>query len=290
MFGLSVEKLLVIGLVTALILGPRRLPLYAGRLAGWVRRLRAFVEASRARTEDELGVPLRSSEWQAEWRRYDPRRIVRDALADVPVAVSMTQVLPSVPPPSADNARPDDGAEPASGAELASGAEPAENVGPDVAVDVVLAGPGAAASAARTGAAVSEGSGSAASSGPLTRQRWVVAGGTSGHPRRVLITEPVPDAEPSAAPEAEPTATAGVPVTDSGAAASPAPPARVTPVDPLTRVAPVVPATVVETPDSRHLADELRSLRADVKRLEQQLELLRRGSDADGRPVRAGST
>jgi hypothetical protein len=28
---------------------------------------------------------------------------------------------------------------------------------------------------------------------PVPRQRWIVAGGTSGHPRRILITEPSPE-------------------------------------------------------------------------------------------------
>ena len=84
MFGLSFEKILVIAIIAAFVLGPRRLPLYAGKLADLVRDLRAFVESTRARAEDDLGVPLSSSEWM-DLRRYDPRRIVRDALEDEPI-------------------------------------------------------------------------------------------------------------------------------------------------------------------------------------------------------------
>jgi sec-independent protein translocase protein TatB len=79
MFGLTFEKLLVITVVAGFVLGPRRLPLYAAALAAFARDLRAYVDATRARAERDLGVPL-----HVDPRRYDPRRIVRDALEDEP--------------------------------------------------------------------------------------------------------------------------------------------------------------------------------------------------------------
>jgi sec-independent protein translocase protein TatB len=79
MFGLTFEKLLVIAIVAGLVIGPRRLPVYAAQLAAFVRDLRRFIESTRTRAEDELGLP---PDWRADLRRYDPRRIVRDALDD----------------------------------------------------------------------------------------------------------------------------------------------------------------------------------------------------------------
>lgn len=94
MFGLTIEKLFVIAVVAAFVIGPQRLPAYASALAGFVRSFRAFLESTRARTEEELGLPLDAARWQAQARRYDPRRIVRDALAD-------TEEPPAGPPPPA---------------------------------------------------------------------------------------------------------------------------------------------------------------------------------------------
>ena len=136
MLGLTFEKLLVVTIIAAFILGPRRLPIYAGKLSDFVRELRAFVESSRARAEDDFGVPLPTSEWHVDLRQYDPRRIVRDALEHDLTAQSHTPD-PITPTAVARTAAPE-----------------------------------------------------AAAVDPATRQRWIVAGGTSGHPRRVLITEP----------------------------------------------------------------------------------------------------
>ncbi|MFC8193665.1 Sec-independent protein translocase TatB [Cellulomonas sp. NPDC057328] len=83
MLGINGGELLVLLLVAALVIGPERLPAYAEQLAGWVRRLRDVVRDTRRRVDDELGDVAGEVDWAAlDPRRYDPRRIVRDALLD----------------------------------------------------------------------------------------------------------------------------------------------------------------------------------------------------------------
>ena len=87
-FGLTIEKLLLIGLVAALILGPERLPRYAESLAGLTKRAREWVTTARTRVRDEMGEDFDDVDWRTlDPRQYDPRRIIREALLDdAPVA------------------------------------------------------------------------------------------------------------------------------------------------------------------------------------------------------------
>ncbi|MEH3088496.1 MAG: hypothetical protein PGN24_02475 [Microbacterium arborescens] len=103
MFGLTLEKLVLIAVITGLVIGPERLTHATRTLTTTIRSLRRFVDANRARASDELGVPLTRVDWQAlDLRRYDPRRIVRDALASdpetesAPAAAAETTPDPSV--------------------------------------------------------------------------------------------------------------------------------------------------------------------------------------------------
>ncbi|WP_322410682.1 twin-arginine translocase TatA/TatE family subunit [Microbacterium invictum] len=85
MFGLTFEKLFVVAVLAALIIGPHRLPHLARRAGEIVRGLRAFVESTRTQAENDLGVPLDRARWETmDFRQYDPRRIVREALEDAP--------------------------------------------------------------------------------------------------------------------------------------------------------------------------------------------------------------
>lgn len=80
MFGINGAEALVILVIAAVVVGPERLPGYAEQLAHWARDLRATVASSRERLSAELGED--DIDWAAlDPRRYDPRRIVRDALA-----------------------------------------------------------------------------------------------------------------------------------------------------------------------------------------------------------------
>ena len=87
MFGINGGELLVLLVVAALVIGPERLPGYAEQLGQWVRRGRRFIRDAKARVDEELGEEVGDVDWAAlDPRKYDPRRIVRDALLedDVP--------------------------------------------------------------------------------------------------------------------------------------------------------------------------------------------------------------
>jgi sec-independent protein translocase protein TatB len=101
-FGLDFEKLLVIGFIAVIILGPQRLPKYAAQLGRLVRSLRALAGDARDRLRDEMGPEFDEVDWQKlDPRQYDPRRIIRDALSDDgPGETSAPVVRPAVKPSS----------------------------------------------------------------------------------------------------------------------------------------------------------------------------------------------
>ncbi|HIW91024.1 MAG TPA: twin-arginine translocase TatA/TatE family subunit [Candidatus Corynebacterium avicola] len=167
MFGLTLEKMIIIGIIAAVLIGPQRLPLYAQKLGELIRTFRAFAEASKTRAESELGVPLNTAEWNSQIRQYDPRRIVRDAWTATPQAA---------PPQAAAHAAGQDGEQ-------------------DAVPDAVPADPaadGATESPDETETPAVE-----------TRVRWEVVGGTSGHPIRRRVVETVPVTVPVAETTAE---------------------------------------------------------------------------------------
>jgi sec-independent protein translocase protein TatB len=79
-FGLSGEKLLILGLIAVFILGPERLPHYAQQLAKLVKSVRRMADGAKDQLANEIGEEL---DWKKlDPRQYDPRRIIREALAD----------------------------------------------------------------------------------------------------------------------------------------------------------------------------------------------------------------
>jgi sec-independent protein translocase protein TatB len=86
--GLTIEKLLLFGLVAALLIGPERLPRYAEALAAFTRRARDWISTARTRMREEMGEDFEDVDWRTlDPRQYDPRRIIREALLDdAPVA------------------------------------------------------------------------------------------------------------------------------------------------------------------------------------------------------------
>lgn len=102
MFGLTIEKLVVVAICAALIIGPHRLPEYAHRLSSTVRRLTLMAAEARRRAEEDTGVALVGEDWRSlDPRRYDPRRIVREAWEDTAGAT----VPPAEPEVAADAAQ-----------------------------------------------------------------------------------------------------------------------------------------------------------------------------------------
>jgi len=82
-FGLSFDKLIIIGLIAVFLLGPERLPYYASQLARLVRSLRDMANGAKDRMREEMGPDFDEIDWkQLDPRQYDPRRIIRDALRD----------------------------------------------------------------------------------------------------------------------------------------------------------------------------------------------------------------
>ncbi|MGO2660328.1 Sec-independent protein translocase subunit TatA/TatB [Mycetocola reblochoni] len=184
MFGLSVEKLVLIGIIAAVIVGPQRLPGYAAKLAGTVRAFRAMLDAGKARIAEDSGATALREDWAAlNPRQYDPRRIVRDALAD-----------------AGADAGADPGADAGAKAEADTGAR--ADAGAGAGADTARRIDGAAAETAQSSAAVPLPAAARAAPGvPGERRGRYVITGSSAHPRRVWVPdqldEPVADALPS---------------------------------------------------------------------------------------------
>ena len=77
MFGINGGEALILLLIAVVLVGPERLPAFAEQLGRWIRAARATMATARDRVETELGEEV---DWASlDPRRYDPRRIVRDA-------------------------------------------------------------------------------------------------------------------------------------------------------------------------------------------------------------------
>ena len=77
MFTLSIEKILVIGLIAMFLVGPDHLPKYAATLGRWVRVARRMTDEAKQRVSEEIGEDV---QWERlDPRRYSPRRMLADA-------------------------------------------------------------------------------------------------------------------------------------------------------------------------------------------------------------------
>ena len=82
-FGLTFDKLLVIGIIAVFLLGPERLPYYASQLARLTRSLRDMANGAKDRMREEMGPDFDDVDWKKlDPRQYDPRRIIREALIE----------------------------------------------------------------------------------------------------------------------------------------------------------------------------------------------------------------
>jgi sec-independent protein translocase protein TatB len=83
-FGVNPSEFIVLLVVAAVVLGPERLPEYAQQLARLVRELRRMAQGASKQVRNEMGPEFDDIDWaKLDPRQYDPRRIVREALADV---------------------------------------------------------------------------------------------------------------------------------------------------------------------------------------------------------------
>lgn len=84
-WGLTFEKLLLIGLIAVLLIGPDRLPGYTAQFARLIRSLRDMANGAKDRMREEMGPDYDDVDWKKlDPRQYDPRRIIREALIDEP--------------------------------------------------------------------------------------------------------------------------------------------------------------------------------------------------------------
>jgi len=82
-FGLTFEKLLLIGLIAVLLIGPDRLPGYAAQFARLIRSLRDMANGAKERMREEMGPDYDDVDWKKlDPRQYDPRRIIRETLLE----------------------------------------------------------------------------------------------------------------------------------------------------------------------------------------------------------------
>ena len=101
LFDINGGEWLILLVVAALVIGPTRIPAYAEQLGKWVRQARVFLRDAKARVDEELGEEAKDVDWAAlDPRRYDPRRIVRDALLDDPAPVVRQVTKPGAVPAS----------------------------------------------------------------------------------------------------------------------------------------------------------------------------------------------
>ncbi len=85
--GITLDKLLIIAVLAAVLIGPERLPALAERLGALVRGLRDLAGGAKERMREEMGPEFDEVDWKKlDPRQYDPRRIVMDALRDEPPA------------------------------------------------------------------------------------------------------------------------------------------------------------------------------------------------------------
>jgi sec-independent protein translocase protein TatB len=123
-FGINGGEFVVLLIVAAIVLGPERLPEYASQLARLVRNLRQMAAGASQQVRSELGDEFQDVDWsKLDPRQYDPRRIVREALADsvdledplglkdkasgAPVRERRTNVQPKTEPDATSTADPD---------------------------------------------------------------------------------------------------------------------------------------------------------------------------------------
>lgn len=161
MFGLTFEKLLLIGVIAVFVLGPERLPGYAAKLAQLVRTVRDMANGAKERMRDEMGPDFDDVDWKKlDPRQYDPRRIIREALLDdgsdlaAGAAVGSSAVRPVPRPPRPEPAYLQHKAKSAGGPETVTGtsgtgaAEAPESGADSVSAPRVQPAPGAAVPAA----------------------------------------------------------------------------------------------------------------------------------------------
>lgn len=103
-FGLTFDKLLIIGVIALFLIGPDRLPHYATVLARFAKSVKSMVSGAKERVREELGPEFDEVDWKKlDPRQYDPRRIIRTALAEDELPARVATPRRSPPAEAADS-------------------------------------------------------------------------------------------------------------------------------------------------------------------------------------------
>ncbi len=98
-FGLSFDKLILIGVIAVFLIGPERLPAYAAQLARLVRAVSRLADGAKDRMREEMGPDFDQVDWKSlDPRQYDPRRIIREAILDDSTPDPATNLGPAKDP------------------------------------------------------------------------------------------------------------------------------------------------------------------------------------------------
>lgn len=79
MFGLGIEKIVIIGIIAAFLIGPEQLPVYAMRLREAVRAFRGFSSRIKSEIGETTGFPIDTADWNEQIQRYNPRSLLQEA-------------------------------------------------------------------------------------------------------------------------------------------------------------------------------------------------------------------
>ena len=83
MLDINGWEFVVLVVVALLVIGPERMPEYSAKLARMVRQLKGLADAATVQLREQMGPEFDNVDWkQYDFRQYDPRRIVREALLD----------------------------------------------------------------------------------------------------------------------------------------------------------------------------------------------------------------
>lgn len=82
LFDINAWEAVILIVLAFVLIGPDRLPEYAAKLGRGVRQLRRLAEGAKVQLREQMGPEFDDIDWAAyDPRQYDPRRIVREALA-----------------------------------------------------------------------------------------------------------------------------------------------------------------------------------------------------------------
>ncbi|MCQ9368422.1 twin-arginine translocase TatA/TatE family subunit [Brevibacterium sp. 50QC2O2] len=83
MIGINGTEFVIIVVVALIVIGPKRIPEYAQQLRDLVRGLKSQAQGLRDDLRKDMGDEFDEVDWaKLDPRQYDPRRIVKEALAE----------------------------------------------------------------------------------------------------------------------------------------------------------------------------------------------------------------